>query len=74
MTELERFRTVSEAINAGERITRRTCTVCGDLIIYLTAGAGPALYSCPCRPAGASRLVLLSWEQFAALLRMRLEG
>ena len=69
MTDLERFRITSEAINHGERITRRRCSLCGEPILYLSAGAGPALYSCPCRPPGASRIVLLSWELFAELLR-----
>ena len=63
-----RFQIVAEAIRAGERITRRYCTVCCEPILYVAHGGGPALYSCPCRELGLNRLVLLTWEQFGDLL------
>lgn len=74
MTDCERFQAVSEAITAGERIMRRHCTLCGESILYVSAGNGPALYSCGCRKPGASRIVLLSWELFADMLRGMPEG
>ncbi len=65
------FEDVTRRIQSGESVVRRSCTVCGEPILYglRPKDKTPVLFSCPtCRPAGASNIVDLTWNELAALV------
>ena len=55
-------------LRQGVAVHRRFCGVCHEAIRYVLHKGNPALDSCPCRPAGASNLITLTWDELELLV------